>query len=304
MQNIERLSVNDFEKYKKFFSKLGIVSGNDVDDGYRVTINNKDYFLFPFGPFIVIYYLENNIYKSSILEMDRFMNIESFSHGNKQISVNDSGINVIDANHNQQGLYLFKRNEDYNDDLLINEGIISYVQYSASNDLRLEMRYDYNFTDNCIYTAHVRNPFYVSLKENVTKKGLSFLKKSSKFYRLDFDYFDNKFKYNLGAIRERGIGTVVSGNAMSLLGAKFSRFYKVLGQVGDCHVITGFPFSKPYDKDIIMDYLKDLGFNIDVSNKLVSLYNEKDKLLKERQDVIDVYKNSLFFIESSYKLKK
>lgn len=304
MQQIERLTEKDFEKYKGIFTSFGIVSGNEIDDGYKIIMNGQEYLAFPFGPIFMVYKEEEGKVVSSFMQVDDLMNLVAFTHDNKQILVKPNGIDVIDENHFQQSIFL--RGNGNGDTDYANNGFVSFLQYSPMNDTSLEIRYEHNIFRNnsTIYPFHLQDPYFITFQKNASKK-YNFMKRRSSYYRLEFDAFRNKFQYDLATMREYGVGATLSHGSISLQGEKeFSRFYKVLLQVGEYATITGFPFTRPYRDEDMQDMIEKLGFVTEVPQSLLDFYHKKDILYMERQAIIDVYKNSEFCIESEMVLKK
>ena len=305
MQQIERLTENDFNKYHSIFTSFGIVSGNEVDDGFKIFRNGKDYLVFPVGPLFLVYHMDGEQVVSSIMQVDELYNLVTFTYEGKQILVKENGIDVIFENHQQQSLYLRKNgNEDLD---LANNGLVSFLQYSPEYDTSLEMRYEHNiYQDNqTIYPYHLDEPFYMTFLKNASKSQYHFLKSRKSYYRFDFDATRNMLEYDLATINEYGLGAVLSQGSVSLQGTReFSRFYRVLLQVGESVTITGFPFSRSYQEEDLYEIAKRHGFVTRIPEDLIDLYHKREQLLKERQGIIDIYKNSEYFIESEMVLKK
>ncbi len=284
--------------YKHIFSIVGIVTGKDVDDGYLVSTQGKDYLLFPFGNIYIAYFEEKGKVQTMFLQTDDFQKIVSFTDKGKQFVIHDNGIDIIDSNHNQSSLYVYHNKRDQREDVS-NNGVLYFFQYRSDIDTQLELRYEQNiFKDNkYLYPYHTDDPYYVSFKQGVTKS-YQFLNFGKSYYRMDFDAFKNKFQFDLATIKDYGLGTVLSHNTISLQQSySFSRFYRVLLQVGEYVTVTGYPFTKQYREEDIEEMIEQLSFQKKVPDSLIYFYNSKDQNIAEKQAIIDIFLNSEYAIE-------
>jgi len=289
MQTISRLEEKDFKKYEKILTMFGIASGSEIDDGYKINVDGKDFLLFPFGPINMVYYEENGVVKSSIVQTDENNRVTSFTLNGRQIVVNDNGISIIDEQHNQQSLY-YLINEGINLDDVSNNGVVIYSQYRSSDDMSLELRYEHNSFNNRreIYTYHTKEPFYVSFRQHASK--YKFLGLGKNYYKIDFDARDNKFLYDLATLREYGVGAVWSHGTVALHSSwEFSKYYREIIKLGEYTSLLSFPFSKGLDEEDIEDMIKRVGFEKNVPQSLINLYNNAENLVRNRQVLLDIY---------------
>ena len=289
MDTISKLGKEDYAKYKTILTAFGIVSGEEIDDGYKINMSGREYVLFPFGPLYMVYYEENGVVKNSIIQTDNEGKIVSFTFNGKQIAINGKGIVLIDEDHNQEGLH-YRSNKSIDLNTTSNNGIVYYTQYHSKDDMMLELRYEHNLIGSGgeLFPYHTNDPFYVGFRQHASK--YKFLNVGKRYYRVDFDARDSKFLYDLATLREYGIVDVFTRGTIALHGSyTFTKYYRELMSFGEYTSLLSFPFSKGLDEEDIDDLIDKGGFRKSVPDSLLNLYNNAPRIVRNRQDLIDMY---------------
>ena len=282
MQQIRKLTPNDFGKYKGVFESLGIEQSSDVDDGYEVIIDNQKYIIFPLGNLVICFKNVKGNFIRNTIQMDDNANLISFNHNGKRVLVNPLGIDVLDSEQNQQSLYLVKDRKE------ATSGTVSYLQYNSANDMSLNLRYRHNAIRNEreLYPYHTDDPFYVTFKQRASKN--SFWNFGRSYCQFNFDVWSNKIDYDIATIKEYGLGAALSKGTVSLQQKlSFSKFYRVLLQVGDNVTVTGYPFARQYNEEDIYEMINKAGFGRSIPEWLINLYNNSEILASEWQKLLD-----------------
>ena len=295
MVKIIDISEDDLIKYKDIFTRAEMLFGWSSGDAKKVIVDEKEIIIFCYHPMYMFfsYDANNNLEYKSCVANDNGK-IISITIDNYQVNIGDNSIYLIDESGRHQSLELIC-NKNMPDFEVSANGLLTYMQYDSKRDIRLVIRYDKNVYEDGgrIYSEYLREPFYLSIesKPKLRDKGFVFLGKKDSFYRLDFDVWNNKWQYDLATIGEYGVFTVLARDAISLHGGikEFSRYYKQLFSVSDYFSVTSFPFGKQYKIEDIECIIESLNFNKKIPQFVGYVYNEKEKLKREFQVIIDEY---------------
>lgn len=305
MLNLRKINDEEKNKYKDILDMAEITYGFELNDGYIVDRDSKEEILFVCGPVFMLFSRDNNgkIVFSSFIVNENY-EVISITKGDKQINVGDNYVYTISEDYKHEALVLYK-NDRLPDFEIDSNGIVEYMQYDKKNDVRVLVRYNHNIYGNSmqIYPYHLDMPYYLSMESKVSKRdrGLKFLGWKDSFYRFDFNVYENRWQYDIAVLKDCGIGALWSDNNSSLL-REFSKYYRVLFQVGDYVTITSFPLGRQYDREHINKMIMELGFNVEIPNYLLGLYNGKKDLLAEKQQVADLYKSSIYAKDNEHLL--
>lgn len=303
MVDIGRINIDTSTKLGKRILATIQMLGWDITDGFSVLIDNKEYYLFYSNNIFFCLYLNSKhdvIY--NIMQVDDNMQLISFTKKvfdkDYQFVLLDNGVMLIDEMKNRYYLQLSKDINELNG--VLNNAVLDFGQYKANDDISLTMRYEQmahgEINNKKLYGAYIRDPFLYIFENGVLGKSY-FRKRKDAFYRMDFDIMDNRWQYDLVALREFGIDAITSDNTVSLYDneVSFSRFYRELFHIGDYITITGFPFLKGIKVQDMKDIVLSKGFLLNIPDTLIDFFNNREFIIKEYQAIIDVYNKNLEF---------
>lgn len=301
MTKVELITNEDFKKFKEIFNFAKRGLGWDKEDGVKVIQNNKEFILFyANGVFMKFGYDSDNRVIKNTIQIDDNEKVLSFTITNDgvdyQVIVNHDYIYLIDENGLHQSLHLRKDNS--NPELeIVSNGLLDYIQYDSNRDIRMLTRYEQyvpgSVDDRIIYSDFIKKPYYISCESSVSKRkyGLFFLGRKDSYYRMDFDIWNNKWQYDLATLQEFGVDAVISSRTIALHNGQteFSRYYRVLFNIGDYFTVTGFPFLRQYTEKDIEKIILDSEFSSKIPMFIIDIYNRRNVLLKENQEIVDEY---------------
>lgn len=303
MVDIGRINIDTSTKLGKRILATIQMLGWDIADGFSVLIDNKEYYLFYSNNIFFCLYLNSKhdvIY--NIMQVDDNMQLISFTKKvfdkDYQFVLLDNGVMLIDEMKNRYYLQLSKDINELNG--VLNNAVLDFGQYKANDDISLTMRYEQmahgEINNKKLYGAYIRDPFLYIFENGVLGKSY-FRKRKDAFYRMDFDIMDNRWQYDLVALREFGIDAITSDNTVSLYDneVSFSRFYRELFHIGDYITITGFPFLKGIKVQDMKDIVLSKGFLLNIPDTLIDFFNNREFIIEEYQAIIDVYNKNLEF---------
>lgn len=303
MVDIGRINIDTSTKLGKRILATIQMLGWDIADGFSVLIDNKEYYLFYSNNIFFCLYLNSKhdvIY--NIMQVDDNMQLISFTKKvfdkDYQFVLLDNGVMLIDEMKNRYYLQLSKDINELNG--VLNNAVLDFGQYKANDDISLTMRYEQmahgEINNKKLYGAYIRDPFLYIFENGVLGKSY-FRKRKDAFYRMDFDIRDNRWQYDLVALREFGIDAITSDNTVSLYDneVSFSRFYRELFHIGDYITITGFPFLKGIKVQDMKDIVLSKGFLLNIPDTLIDFFNNREFIIEEYQAIIDVYNKNLEF---------
>lgn len=303
MVDIGRINIDTSTKLGKRILATIQMLGWDIADGFSVLIDNKEYYLFYSNNIFFCLYLNSKhdvIY--NIMQVDDNMQLISFTKKvfdkDYQFVLLDNGVMLIDEMKNRYYLQLSKDINELNG--VLNNAVLDFGQYKANDDISLTMRYEQmahgEINNKKLYGAYIRDPFLYIFENGVLGKSY-FRKRKDAFYRMDFDIMDNRWQYDLVALREFGVDAITSDNTVSLYDneVSFSRFYRELFHIGDYITITGFPFLKGIKVQDMKDIVLSKGFLLNIPDTLIDFFNNREFIIEEYQAIIDVYNKNLEF---------
>lgn len=305
MRSFRKPMEEDFLKYKDIYDKGESLFGFIKEESIIMSSSGKESIIFYCQPVFMKFYMDEkgNIETSSFYASED--KIEAFTLGEYQININGNGLMFIHEDGNIYYLELIGNNEDVDFDVS-NNGVVVFSQYNKKKDVRVVSKYEHNVWNDRreIYGMRLENPFSVVVESLASKRdrGLKFLGHKSSYYKLDFDVYKNRWQYDIATIKEFGVGAVLAGDTYSLQDKEsFSKYYKVLLAVSDYITITGFPFTRQYDVRNIEGIFIRLGFTMDVPEYFLNIYNSKDCLNDENEEILKWY---LLNIKDDKKLSK
>ena len=295
MVNLVNISDEDIIKYDDVFKRAEMLFGWNSSDAKKIVKDGQESILFCYHPIYMIFSYDDNgkmNFKSCVA--DDSGKVISITIDGYQVNVSKNSVYLIDENGRHQSLQMLHNEETPSFEVSAN-GLLTYMQYDSKKDIRLVIRYDQDvYGDNGrVYVDYLSNPFYISVesKPKLRDKGFIFLGKKDAYYRLDFDVWNNKWQYDLATLGEYGVGAVMSSDTITLHGGEkeFSRYYKQFLSIGSYISITSFPFGRAYRKKDIDLLIDELDFNKFIPSFIGNIFNNRDSLTLEMQDIVDAY---------------
>ena len=295
MVKLVDISDKDLIKYKEIFERADVHFGWSSSDAYKLEENGRESILFAYHPMYMIFDMDNkgnSVFRSCVA--DDTGKVISITMDGYQVNIGENGVYLIDEKGRHQSLQMFRNHETPDFEVTAN-GLLTYMQYDSKKDVRLIIRYDQDVysKNGRVYVDYLKNPFYISVesKPKLRDKGLVFLGKKDAYYRLDFDVWNNKWQYDLATMGEYGVAAVMAQDTISLHGGEkeFSRYYRQLLSVGNYISITSFPLGRPYKERDIELIIDSLGFNKSIPAFVGNVFNDRDNVAHEFQDIVDEY---------------
>lgn len=184
------------------------------------------------------------------------------------------------------------------------DGCVTFTQYDKDQDVMCRLDYQQMYRDYDgrvpIYSYHTKKVNRAYIKENYSKPGtdrIGFLPRSDKFFD-KMTFCAGELGYKITAFKEYGLYEFLTKGAYNLLRTnEVVRFAKVAAISGNGNYIELWPLDKGYTEDEILDLIKQYGFETEVPEELLTIYNggnrdiqlvkELAKLMKELKPELD-----------------
>lgn len=167
-------------------------------------------------------------------------------------------------------------------------GCIAYTQYNPHTDERCSLTFQQMYNDfNIVYDYNTKNPFTYRIETGVLNSKI----KAKNYLRSTFDMGENPIIFNLITIKEFGLIRFLSkGSFLLQTDDKITRCFRNYHTTKNGIALTGFPFTRVYKKEEIENDLKIRGFNIEVPQYLIDLYNNEHKEMKRYEEIASLMK--------------
>ncbi len=325
MVDISRIDIKEDYLQKKLNSLCHLFGWN-LNDGVRVLFNGKESFLFYCNNIFVRYFISADMEMMyDIIQVDDEGKVVTFTlkidDDDYQVVIDENGVKLIDENKNQRFLRLVKDN--YSSDDISNNGVLGFGQYNIKNNILLEMRYEqmvHGSLDNkIIYADYIKEPYSYSFEYGLRiNKLLSFIRRKKTFYRLDFDFRDNRWQYEnskryhvgvlpkrakyykkvafvndevgytLTAMNEYGLLNVLKNGSYNLLREdRTVRYVKSLFIDFKGNYRDAWPFANLLKAEEIESLIKKYNFNTRIPDFIISLYNGENKDVLLIQEIVE-----------------
>ena len=197
----------------------------------------------------------------------------------------------VDENKIEQHLELCSFSEPDADDY---DGCVSYMQYNPKNDTCCEIRYQHMYREingrPIIYSFHTKKIDCLYINEDYTKKGKpkkGILPKRAKYYtKVEFD--DREIGYKITGIREYGLMEFLEKGPYELqMESNAVRYAKTQLIDLDGNYRDFWPLGEQLKTDEIMALIKSYGFNVEVPEELIEIYNGRDDLINSILEIVE-----------------
>lgn len=282
---------SDFVEYKEIYDMADMLFGLDINDSFIMQDNNKVRIIFYCPPLFIGFWLEEGKIKTSSFCINEENEIQAFTYEDYQININEEGMVFTNENGNVYFLQLLGNKNEPGFDVE-NNGTLVFAQYDRKKDTRVVSKFEHNICqdNDTIYGCRLDKPFSITIESKVRWRdmGLKFIGHKDTYYKMDFDVYHNRWQYDLATMKDFGVGAVMASDTQSLQDRNsFSKYYKVLFSFGDYITLTGFPFTRQYDMDYVLDMIKGLGFSETVPRFFLEVYNNLKDLTKGNEEILD-----------------
>lgn len=294
MITIGELTSEDVQKYQPIFQACYELFQSVNGVYYKINIDGEEKILHRVENLFTIFELDENVVGYQMFTVDdnyqvadvAFDDYEMHPQGNRRVFQRreDGMTECLDFFERPNG----PDNEGYN-------GMICYVQYNPTNDMRVMIMYQQNIYNNKtkIYEFHTRVPFQIKIEKHVLlrDKGVKLPFCSKTYIKRTFDYRDEPLFYTLATLKDYGVGATIGQDVVSLQGSNdITRYYRELFITKNYQAISLFPFCNQYKIEEIKEYLESLGFNTSIPKLLVDYHNDELPEIRTYQELSDLIK--------------
>lgn len=189
------------------------------------------------------------------------------------------------------------------------DGYVRYIQYNNESKDRLALTFQHMTNwQNKIYRYHTKNPLQVILyrKFVIGKNGKASYKSRKSYVAGEYDIYTDEHSYNMATIIDYGLKAFLEKGAYELQKneKKITRYYKVLFTTPGQYAFTGFPLCEQYNVEQMRQFVIDNGFDYEIPQVYIDIYNKDDDIYKEASAVVEVYKAMMKHNEEVLKLSK
>ena len=294
MITIGELTSEDVQKYQPIFQACYELFQSVNGVYYKINIDGEEKILHRVENLFTIFELDENVVGYQMFTVDdnyqiadvAFDDYEMHPQGDRRVFQRreDGMTECLDFFERPNG----PDNEGYN-------GMICYVQYNPTNDMRVMIMYQQNIYSNKarIYEFHTRVPFQIKIEKHVLlrDKGVKLPFCSKTYIKRTFDYRDEPLFYTLATLKDYGVGATIGQDVVSLQGSNdITRYYRELFITKNYQAISLFPFCNQYKIEEIKEYLESLGFNTSIPKLLVDYHNNELPEIRTYQELSDLLK--------------
>ena len=288
MVSVEELGPMDIIKYRNVFNKINTIYGSFEGIYYRIIARDKEYILHRVDNRFTL--IDVDTCKHDLFVFDNEYNVQGLIIDNKSFRYLNESLVVKDIKTGiTENISLIRRTNS--EDIDGYNGLALHIQYDSKRDLRIIYTYQHMYNpDERIYEMHLKKPFTIVIEKNASLADNGEIKPQTETYiKEDFDLFDEPIDFGIATIKDYGLIPFLQNGSYSLQKKdKIVRYYKILGQYKDHSAITLFPLCKQYKVEDINLKIKELGFNTEISERLLDVYNRDDDKLKL---IVEIAKN-------------
>ena len=304
MRTFRKALESDYVKFKEIYDRGEMLFGFVREESFIMQDDKQESVVFYCPPIFMRFWKdEKGVINTSSFYINEENKIIAFTLGDYQVNLNDNGIVFTHEDGNIYYLNLLSEGVEY-DTGASNNGTLIFSQYNKKKKVRVVSKYEHNvWCDNRqIYNSRLEEPFSVTIESKVNwrDRGLKFIGHERTYYKLDFDVYKNRWQYDIATAKDFGTCAVLAGDSYSLQNREsFIKYYKVLFRFGDYITITGFPFTRQYDKEDIDRLVQECDFSLEVPEFFIKVYNGQEELRKGNEDILSWYLDNIA-IEKKY----
>lgn len=187
-------------------------------------------------------------------------------------------------------------------------GYVRFTQFNPDTKERTTITFQHMYSQGRMVSPfHTKKPFQVIFQSNVkiTKKGEFKSNKKKQYIAKTFSVYDDKLGYDISTIKDYGLNEFMEKGSYALQDNERSitRYYKILYVTDSLYAATGFPFTRQYSLEDMIDMLKMRGFGYEIPQQYMDIYNGRDELLNEVKQLIEEIKKNVVFVDEPYILE-
>lgn len=188
-------------------------------------------------------------------------------------------------------------------------GYVRFTQFNTDTKERATITFQHMYSQGRMVSPfYTKKPFQVIFQSNVklTKKGEFKSNKKKQYIAKTFSVYDDKLGYDIATIKDYGLSEFMEKGSYALQNNERSitRYYKILYVTDSLYAATGFPFTRQYSLEDMIDMLKMRGFGYEIPQQYMDIYNGRDELLNEVKQLIEEIKKNVVFVDEPYVLEK
>ncbi len=290
---------SDYVKFKEIYRTGEMLFGFNKEESFIMQEDKQESVIFYCPPVFMRYWIdEKGVINTSLFYINEENKIVAFTFGEYQVNLNgENGVVFTHEDGNIYYLNLLSDNVTYETGAS-NNGTLVYSQYNAKKKVRVVSKYEHNVWcgNKNIYRSRLGDPFSVAVESKVNwrDKGLKFIGYKRTYYKMDFDVDKNRWQYDIATAKDFGTGAILVGDAYSLQNREsFIKYYRVLFRFGEYITITGFPFTRQYDKEDIDRLVQNCDFSLEVPEFFIRVYNGQEELKKGNEEILSWYLDNI-----------
>lgn len=266
---VEKINALDIPRYSKIFYKVFEIN-NSFDGNYYKIIDDLEYVVFEYDSiYRVFVFKDDKIDLMGCFILDKLGNIVEIDDASEKYFLQDKEVYLIDySKRSVCNLGIFRRDSNDFDGY---NSLIHYEQCNLLNDDRviLYFRQMYGEEGKRIYSCHLDKPYIISFVG----------KDKQKSYIVDsYSVDDNLLSYNISAIKEYGIREFLKKGSFALHGTREIFRYSKIVWITPRNLAITLPLAREYSLDNMKKVINDVGFKLEVPDRLVDMYNKDDEL--------------------------
>ena len=187
-------------------------------------------------------------------------------------------------------------------------GYVRFTQFNPESKERATITFQHMINNRGMVSPfHIRKPFQIMFQSNVriNRKGELKCKGKKSYIAKNFNIYDDELGYNLATIKDYGLDEFFNQGSYSLQKNERSitRYYKILYVTDNLYAVTGFPFTRQYSLEDMIEMLKERGFCYEIPQEYLDVYNGNDELLNSIKELIEEIKKHLTYEDEPYVLE-
>ena len=220
---------------------------------------------------------------------DKDYKLKSFGIGDKQYAYINERVNSIDKNTGIERSLLLAEMPNSSVD-----GLVTYTQYDKNRDIECEIQFEHRYFKSNneergrIYPYRLDYVYSLMIDEGSKGKhvGAGLIGKGHEYYtsiRVSPEYYS----YYIVALKEAGLLEYLKQGAESILGRNYiTRYVKGVYMGRDGIFKTLWPLGKMYTEEDIQKVMKENGFNPEIPEDLIDLYNDQNELVNKIKELL------------------
>lgn len=307
MYKLKELSDNDILRYELSIRCAYQVHGDVVGTFYLLDKDGKEFILHNVDNiFMIIDELAGKVSYTMFAVDDNF-ELSDLGYPEFEFHLLDNEYVFLDRETgNSYSIALNERADG--EDVDGYNGYVRFTQFNPNTKERATITFQHMYSqDRMVSPFYTKKPFQVIFQSNIkiTKKGEFKSNKKKQYIAKTFSFYDDKHSYDIATIKDYGLSKFMEKGSYALQNNERSitRYYKILYVTDSLYAATGFPFTRQYSLEDMIDMLKMRGFSYEIPQQYMDIYNGRDELLNEVKQLIEEIKKNVVFVDEPYVLE-